>query len=521
MYSEKTKKQALLYLNSGVPVTDVATELKISRFTLNNWLKEQKENELDTKETITNLKKQLSTLSKRNQTEATSRKIAMLSNALSSMERLEAKEQKAKTAKPLINLSVEGSLRDRAKKEINLYEYQTVFFNDQSQFRAVLKSRQIGFSYVAALDALCAAVDNGRNQLFLSASEEQALILMNYLTMFSQKLGVTFKKDSEYEKVLSNGAVIKALAHNFRTVQGFTGDIWMDEFAWYPNPKKIWHAFVPSIGAVKGRLTILSTPFEEESLFYNLFAEEDKYYMFSRHRVDIYRAINDGLEFDLETMRALFDSDTWASAYECQFIDDDSSLFSISLIKSCVDTTYNYYIPNYISALISGYDVGRVKDLGSLAALEPQVGGKYDLCILDTLRKASFAEQKTHIREFMKVNINATIRIDKTGIGMNLAEEAEKEFKSRAEGVTFTATRKEAMALNLKKMFEDKVIRIPNDQLLIRDIHSIKRKAGAKGFIYDANRNVHGHADRFWALALATSYAEVLRAKRKGRAYIV
>jgi hypothetical protein len=57
--------------------------------------------------------------------------------------------------------------------------------------------------------------------------------------------------------------------------------------------------------------------------------------------------------------------------------------------------------------------------------------------------------------------------------------------------------------------------------LLIADIHAIKRKAGAKGFLYDADRNEHGHADRYWALALAASHAEVLRVKRGGRAYII
>ncbi|MFV0481858.1 MAG: terminase large subunit domain-containing protein [Campylobacteraceae bacterium] len=520
-YNKKTKDKALAFLNSGVPITDVAKELNISRFTLSNWIKSQKKDELDTKETIKNLKKQLSVLSKKNQSEAVARKIAMLSKALSNMERVEAKEIKAKTPKPLVVLNISGSLRERALKECKLYGYQREFFEDLSQFRIVLKSRQIGFSYVAALDALCVAVDNGRNQLFLSASEEQAVILMRYLEMWAGKLGVEFIVDNDTEKTLPNGAVIKALAHNFRTVQGFTGDIWMDEFAWYPNPKKIWHAFVPSIGAIKGRLTILSTPFEEESLFHNLFIDEAKYFMFNRHRIDIYRAIEDGLEFDLEVMRALFDADTWASAYECQFIDDESALFSISLIKSCVDTTFNYYIPSHLKHLLAGYDVGRVKDLGSLAGLDPIKEGKYDLCVMDTLRKASFEEQKGHIRAFMKTNIFSRMKIDKTGLGMNLAEDVQKEFKSRVEGVSFTSIRKEAMALNLKKMFEDKIIRIPNDPLVISDIHSIKRKAGARGFIYDSDRNAHGHADRFWALALAASHAEVLRVKKQGRGYII
>ncbi|WP_303312973.1 hypothetical protein [Campylobacter fetus] len=64
-----------------------------------------------------------------------------------------------------------------------------------------------------------------------------------------------------------------------------------------------------------------------------------------RFCVSIYKAIEDGLDFDLETMRDLFDTDTWASAYECQFVDDESSLLSISLIKSCVDNKAHYFTP--------------------------------------------------------------------------------------------------------------------------------------------------------------------------------
>jgi phage FluMu gp28-like protein len=520
-YSKKLKQRALALINSAIPITEIAKELNISRITVQRWKKLQTIEQQDTQATIKNLKKQLAILSKRKPTEAVSRKIAMISKALATQERIEVKEEKAKTPKPSIVLHIEGGLRERALKDANLYAYQSNFFIDNAQFRIVLKSRQIGFSYVAALDALCAAHDNARNQLFLSASEEQALILMSYLTMWANKFGITFKKDTDTEKVLQNGAVIKALAHNFRTVQGFTGDIWMDEFAWYPNPKKIWHAFVPSIGAIQGRLTILSTPFEEEALFHKLCMDEAKYYMFSRHRIDIYRAMKDGLKFNLEVMRALFDADTWASAYECQFVDDESALFPIALIKSCVDTQAHYYTPNYLARLLAGYDIGRVKDRSSLAGLDPIEQGRYALCIMDVLRKASFVEQKMHLRAFMNTNVFAQLRLDKTGLGMNLAEDVQSEYKSRAQGVTFTSIIKEAMSLNLKKIFEDKIITIPNDPLLIADIHAIKRKAGTKGFLYDADKNEHRHADRYWALALAASHVEILRVKRGGRAYII
>lgn len=275
---------------------------------------------------------------------------------------------------------------------------------------------------------------------------------------------------------------------------------------------------MPSIGAVAGRLTILSTPFEENSLFHELFDNETKYYMFSRHRVDIYRAIEDGLNFNLETMRDLFDADTWASAYECQFIDDENALLSVELIKSCIKD-YAPALPAKSVPQYVGFDVGRTKDRSAHIAVYDEDGIK-KLSVLDVIAKASFEAQENLLIDFLRFNPLAMQKIDKTGIGMSVAEKVKRRFPSRVQGVYFTQSSKEAMALNLKKHFEDKSIIIPNDPALIADLHAIKRKAGAKSFIYDSDRNEHGHADRFWALALALSYFEKVRDKR-GKAYII
>lgn len=534
MAIKKEKKQRILMLvDAGIPAAEVAKDEGVSKGTIYAWLRKRKaQGKEDTPGTIAQIKKQLQVLSRRKPTEAVSRKIAMLTAALSRLERSHDKAQKRKAqslVKPFItditSNEEANTLRSRALlgEYGELYAYQREFLSCNDQFRLVLKSRQIGFSYVAALDALIAAVA-GRNQLFLSASEEQALILMRYVEHWAGKMGIVFSTDKDNEKRLSNGAIIKAMANNFRTVQGFTGDIWMDEFAWYQNPKKIWLAFVPSIGAVQGRFTVMSTPFEENSLFYDLCTDEEKYYMFTRFRVDIYRAMEDGLRFDLETMRALFDADTWASAYECQFIDDESALFSIALIKSCVDPSLRYYSPPKSAVLFSGYDIGRSAHRSALAALLlTEHTKRYELCKMEVLAKASFDEQRLLIDQFMTLHPLAQIRIDRTGIGMDLAEGMTKRYKARAKGVHFTATAKEAMALNLKKMFEDQSIVIPNDPLLIADIHAIKRKAGARGFLYDSKQNEHGHADRFWALALAASHVEAIERKKskKGRGIVI
>ncbi len=522
-YSEEQKQEALQLMDAGIPVQEVADEIGCNRGTLRNWRNEREKEEKDVKKSIKNIRKQIEKLSRREPTEAVSRKIAMLSKSLATLERVQAKtDRAAKRQKPVIDISGSKEALDLKRRILEtggLYGYQREFIECEDQFRLVVKARQIGFSYSAAADALIGAVA-GRDQLFLSASEEQALILIRYAKQWAKRYGIEFVKDTEKELHLANGAIIKALAHNFRTVQGFTGDIWMDEFAWYANPKKIWHAFVPSIGAIKGRLTIMSTPFEERSLFHDLIVDEERYFMFTRFRIDIYRAIKDGLDFDLETMRALFDADTWASAYECQFVDDESSLLSIELIKSCVDPGLSYYTPKSQNTLFSGYDVGRTKDRSTLAGVV-LAGQIYEAAMMDVLAKAKYDDQKAHLKQFMRTYPLAQLAIDKTGLGNNLAENMYDAFKSRVRGVWFTNSSKEAMALNLKKHFEDKTIRIPNDPLLIADLHAIKRLVGAKSFKYDSKRNEHGHADRFWALALALSFVEVVVRKKGGGAWIM
>jgi phage FluMu gp28-like protein/transposase-like protein len=532
-YVESDREKVEALFEAQLPTREIARELGISHTTLYRWRKDYEARRGAGEKTIANLRKQLDALSKRKPTGSVSHRIAMIAAAIARLEGAGAKKARAELrarAKPMAQLNEDCEvIRAKALEIGGLYQYQRDFLLDNSRFRLVLKSRQIGYSYVSGLDALLGAL-GGRNQLFLSASEEQAYILMRYLDGWAKKLGVVFKRDSGDEKTLDNGAYIKVMAHNFRTVQGFTGDIYMDEFAWYPNPKRIWDVFLPSVTACGGRITILSTPFEEHSFFYKLASDEERYYMFSRHKTDIYAAMSDGLNVaDFDELKDMMDADTFASAYECQFIDDEAALLPIALIKACV-ADYRPRLPEANQSVYGGFDIGRVKDRSALAAIALNENdaancqkdqARLRLAALDILHKASFAEQERVLSDFLKINPLAMLKIDKTGIGMATAERLKERFPHRVEGVYFTAASKEALALNLKKHFEDKLIVIPNDPALIADLHAIKRKAGAKSFLYDADRNAAGHADRFWALALALSHFEIARKRRGGRAWII
>lgn len=516
-YSTETKAKALNLIKAGVPITEVALELKINRGTLNNWINKSNDNVL-VDSSVDGLQKQIQTLSKRSPTEANARKLSMLTKSLDRLEKKSKKIEKKKATPSIVqNKEVAVYKEKMMQDDYGLYQYQKDFLQDESRFRIWLKSRQIGATYGCSGECLIDAM-SGMDQLIISASEEQALKWNDEIQKHAAKLGIV-TGGSSTKITVPSGATIYIFANNFRTIQGFSGSVWLDEFAWYMNPKRIWTAFIPSItsvkaGETKAKITILSTPFEEDSLFYNLIFDTTKYYMFSRHKTTIYDAVKQGLDVDIQILKDLFDADSWATMYECQFVDDDSSFFPISLIKSCVKD-YSYYTPATNSRLFCGYDIGRKKDLSVLSSLE-KVLDRFSLCMQDTYEKATFENQRTIIKDHMNVFKNAFLSIDKTGIGMDLAEKIETIYPSRVDGIYFTASSKEAMVLNLKKMFEDKLIQIPNDPILIADIHAIKRRAGQKRMLYDAERNIYGHADRFWSLALAAKKLDFLERGENG-----
>jgi phage FluMu gp28-like protein len=122
-----------------------------------------------------------------------------------------------------------------------------------------------------------------------------------------------------------------------------------------------------------------------------------------------------------------------------------------------------------------------------------------------TMQKTKFAVQKETLWGTLRHPKLRRCCIDATGIGMQMAEETQDEFgKYRIEPVTFTNAVKEDLAYGLRRKFEDRAIRIPPDFNLRESLHSVKKITTAAGNIrFDAVRSDSGHADEFWALALA------------------
>ena len=109
-------------------------------------------------------------------------------------------------------------------------------------------------------------------------------------------------------------------------------------------------------------------------------------------------------------------------------------------------------------------------------------------------------------------------RIEAGGLGMALAEAAVSEFgASRVEAVTFTPGIKDELATRMRIRVEEGSIRIPVDEAIRNDWHSIRRTVATTGPArYEAERSPSGHADRFWAACLAVRAAGTRAAAIEG-----
>jgi phage FluMu gp28-like protein len=283
--------------------------------------------------------------------------------------------------------------------------------------------------------------------------------------------------------------------------------------------------------------------------------------------VDIYEAIRQGLSIDLQVLRAGCDDETtWQQEYCCQFVSIAENFIPPALVAQCAsaeaakDCPPQFLasapyrdldsrlpqprIPN--SEFYLGIDIGRHHDrtvfwmdrvnVGAalVAAQGAHEGRPYEAWpgqapalpagelgrvavarLVRTFSNTPFAEQLDFARQLLSLpgpDGRPLVRracIDSTGMGAPLAESLEREFGPRVEPVTFTAAVKEDMAYRVKRRMEQRLDLIPEAPEIARAFGAVKRLVTVAGNTrFDAERTDLGHADEFWAKALADLAAE-------------
>ncbi|MFH2012506.1 MAG: terminase family protein [Pseudomonadota bacterium] len=407
--------------------------------------------------------------------------------------------------------------------------YQERWLKDKSRLKIWEKSRRIGATYVQAYeDVSDCAVQPGLPVWFSSADESAAKEYILYceqwvklLDMAARYLGevvIDSEKDIKTFVVeFANGARINALRSNPKAFRSKGGKVILDEFGFHDDADALWKAAKPCI-TWGFPMRILSTHNGKQCRYFRM-TEDAKQNRggFALHTTDIFKAVEEGLvdkihgrlttkEEREEWLRlekeACQDEDTWLQEYCCIPVDEATAFLTYDLITSCEanDCIQDDYIPSGNTYL--GMDIGRKKDLSVIWLVE-QVGDVAWTRRAVEIERRPFREQREILFDLLPHVRRACI--DSTGLGMQLAEEAQEAFGTyKVEAVNFTQPVKEELAFGLRRKFEDRTVRIPVDRNIREDLHSVRKVTTAAGNIrFDAARTDQGHADRFWALALA------------------
>jgi phage FluMu gp28-like protein len=424
-----------------------------------------------------------------------------------------------------------------------LLPYQLKWVDDNSRLKVAIKARQIGWTWSTAYslvrrkaikaacdDAWISSRDELQAKLFLEDCQRFANTLNCGASFYGEQV-VDAKNSTAYTLQFANGRCLYSLSSNPDAQAGKRGDRVLDEFALHPDPRRLYSIAYPGI-TWGGRLEIFSTPRGTDNYFQNLINEivqGGNPKNFSLHKVTLQDALDQGFLWKLQSklpsddarqqmdeadyynfMRAgCADEETFMQEFMCVPADDNSAFLSYDLIASCEypegepwqhqdnadETSREFYV---------GVDIGREHDLTVIWVLE-RMGDVLYTRAIETMEAESFDAQEHALYGLLELPQVKRCCVDQTGIGRQFAERAQQRFgQYKVEGVNFTSLVKEELAYPVRAAFQSRRLRIPNDPKIRADLRAIKKEITASGNIrFTADRGANGHADRFWALALA------------------
>lgn len=412
------------------------------------------------------------------------------------------------------------------------------------------KSRQIGLSWCTAYACVRRQAEGAPLDTWISSRDEtQARLFLKDCTAFAGVLDLAARdlglqvldgdaRGSAFALEFASGRRIHSMSSNPDAQAGKRGTRVLDEFALHPDPRRLYSVAYPGI-TWGGQLEIISTHRGANGYFNELvreIREKGNPKNISLHRVTLQDALEQGflkklklklpsgdprLEMDeagyYDFIRAsCADEESFQQEYCCVPADDVSAFLGWDMIAACEYDPSEKWEGSLCNAkslagnpLYLGVDVGRDHDLTVFWLVE-LAGDVLRTRLVECLASVPFSQQESVLYRLLELPNVRRVCIDQSGLGRQFAERAMERFGPyRVEGITFTTAVKEALAYPVRAAFEDRKLRIPSCKTIRADLRAIRRQSTAAGHVrFSADRGPNGHADRFWALALALHAAK-------------
>jgi uncharacterized protein YjcR len=464
------------------------------------------------------------------------------------------------------------------------FDYQELWWEHRHErTRKLRKSRQVGATAYFAREAVAKVAEaileaagadsvdedrRPRNQIFLSASERQALKFRREIVGWVRRVtGVELKgkiimldfvgqypddEDGEPTGPSIDQVGFYFLSTNSATAQGESGDFYFDEYGWvhgFTQLNKVAGAMATHKIYKKTYFSTPSTMAHESYAFWsgeewNKGRRKGEQVAFDvslknlrhgarmpdgswQHLLTIHDAVAGGLGklVDVDELRRESTDEEFSNLYECEDVDDSESSFPFSrLAPARVDSFLKWR--DFKPALVDipgarpfhdapvwiGYDPNKQgRDDAALVVVAPPTDagrGKFRVLEKYRLNGRDFQGQADFIKDIAGRYNVTDIAIDTTGSGKAVRDLVANWFPM-VRSIEYSVASKTALVIKAQSIFRAQRIEFDSGWTdLMQALMAIRPSltAGQKSVTYIARRNGQiGHADLAWALLHALS----------------
>lgn len=398
---------------------------------------------------------------------------------------------------------------------LELEPYQQDFMRAENRFRGVNKSRQVGFSFLFAVESVTRAIlDPGHTSMFVSYNQDDAREKINYvhkLYEYSPALQALGRWEllKDQARVRVHGSRQWSLIRSLpcKPVRGKTkADLYLDELAHYEDAHGVYLGSVPATVRstdLGGQITVASTPNGCIDVFWECMEGPlaEKYWKQVVpwwHSIYLCKDVPTALreaphmptwdrvaKFGLRNLQDLFDGmalPDFQQEFEAEFIDEGASYYPMDLIAPCLcdhalSTDMREVLQRRQGRLYAGYDVGRFKDNSEFVVIDRFFDGSdfvYVPLMIRSFDRVSTEEQEREIARLLAmkdedgVPLLDTMWIDNGGMGLPIAEGLKLghrnggPFWEQVRAFNFSVGSKEQLAVMVRRIFERRLIDLPH-----------------------------------------------------------
>jgi hypothetical protein len=370
--------------------------------------------------------------------------------------------------------------------DIFLHDKQIEIYNDPHRFKVVCCGRRFGKTRMCSYITIVKALSKPEQVVWIvSPKYAQTAIMWRMIKKYLPKAYVKDIKEGELVIELINGSTIWAKsADNPDALVGEGLDLLIMDEAARVKPDAWEIALQPALSDRQGEAIFISTP-KGKNWFYNIYLRglsHEEYKSFNYPSVANTTIQNFAKE--IEARRQTTPELIFRQEYLAEFIDGGGEVFQD--IRGIIGSRLSDPIKGH--NYVMGVDLAKHRDFTVLTVADISSG---EIVYFERFNQIDWQVQKDRIEYVAKLYGDSVIYIDSTGVGDPIVEDLQRK-ELLISPYKFTVNSKYDLVKNFNIMIKSKLIRIPDNRILIDELSAYTYEVLPSGVIrYGAPDGMH------------------------------